>query len=324
MKKYNYLLLVTLIFSWTWFIISIKNCNKGKVSPKKTPNPTDSLKKTKITEKDTTSLISYWNLNNENQIPYETKELQSAKIKLFPNYQSRNNLNVSEINNVYGINQFFMDFDMTTGYVHEYTNNFYKKLRSDDYVLILNRDKKIINEGIISYARVKNLTSNDKLGQNVGFFRQWKLSEIDIKDSSFIMFRKSGGSYFMQTKQASTNPFRGLIPLWSKLPQKDGYIHIENLDKLSDYEGGTAVILWVNQNEIFFKDIHGSIKDIIKKLYLIKNKYKVDPVLGIFDAGPMARKFKSNIERKVLFSDITDKISTTWYVGAGFGYKIDQ
>lgn len=322
MKKSNILFILLLSFSWLFFIVYINNCkktsDKAKIYVKK---PKD----TTIIEKDK-KFITYSTLVNEGQVSYETKELQSAKIKLFPNNQTRHCSNLSQIDNVYGINQFFMDFDMTTGYVHDYTNNFFKKLRSDDYVLILNRDKKSINEGIISYSKVKNLSSNDKLGQNIGFFRQWKLSEMDLKDSSFVMFRKDKtGNYFMQTKQNSTNPFKGIIPIWSKLPQKDDYINIENLNKLSDFEGGTVVILWDYQNKTFFKDIHSSIKDIIHNLYSIKNKYKVDPILGIYDAGPMARKFKSNLEGKVIFNNISNKIiSNTWYVGAGFGYKIDQ
>ena len=328
MKKYNYILLTILILSWAWFVFFIKNCNRKECFIKQKPDIVDStkFKKKKVTsDKDTFAFISYWNLNNVDQIPYETKELQSAKIKLFPNFRTRQSLNLNEINSVYGINQFFMDFDMTTGYVHDYTNNFYKKLRPNDFVLILNRDKSFINEGVISYIKVKNITLNDKLGQNIGFFRQWKLSEIDIKDSSLIMLKKSKDSYyFIQTKDNINNPFKGLIPLWSKLPQKNGFINIEQLNQLSNYDGGTVVILWENQNKIYFKDIHGSIKNIIQNLYTIKNKYKVDPILGIYDAGPMARKFKSNPENKVLLNEISNKISTLWYVGAGFGYKIDQ
>ena len=99
-----------------------------------------------------------------------------------------------------------------------------------------------------------------------GFFRQWKLSEIDIKDSKFVNFIKSDGFYFLRVKENTTNPYNKYIPLWSSIPQKDGYMEYEKLNKLSDNDGGTAVILWEVDNEIFFTDIHSSIYDIIKNL----------------------------------------------------------
>jgi hypothetical protein len=315
------LLIISVFFS-VFFTYTLNNCN-SEIRESKILYPIKDKKKDKVL-KDTVNFIYYWNFDNESQIPYKTKELRTAKIQLFPNYHTRTSLNIKEISDVYGINQFFMDFDMTTGYVHEFTNNFFKKLRDDDYVLILERDKTYVNEGVIYYKKVKNLKSDDKLGQNVGFFRQWKLSEIDIKDSKFVNFIKSDGFYFLHVKENTTNPFNKYIPLWSSIPQKDGYIEYEKLNKLSDNDGGTAVILWEVDNEIFFTDIHSSISDIIKNLYYIKNTYNVDPILGVFDAGPMTRKFKSNQDGRVLFENISNKISKISYVGAGFGYKLKQ
>ena len=77
--------------------------------------------------KDTTPFITYWDLSNSQQIPYKTKKLTSAKVKLFPNYGTRQNQDRTKLIDVYGINQFFMDYDLTTGYVHRYTQNFFKK-----------------------------------------------------------------------------------------------------------------------------------------------------------------------------------------------------
>ena len=320
MKKINLFLAALLLFSWILLFVIYKQKNNLISLEKQSIINTDSKK----VKKDTSMFIKYWNLDNENQIPYKTRILQTAKIKLFPNFQTRNNLNINEIDNVFGINQFFMDFDMTTGYVHEFTKNFYKKLRSDDYVLILERDKTFINEGTIQYKKVKHLSSRDKLGQNIGFFRQWKLSEIDINENKSANFKKDGQFFFLQVNKNSNNPFKKYIPLWSKSPKKDGYVDFKQLSKLSDFDGGTVVIIWEKNNKSYFIDLHSSVGDILENLFYIKKKFNVDPVLGIYDAGPMARKFKSDNKGKVFFDKISDKISHISYVGAGFAYKLNQ
>ena len=53
----------------------------------------------------------------------------------------------------------------------------------------------------------------------------------------------------------------------------------------------------------------------------IRDKYKTDPVLGIYDAGSYARKFKSH--NGVLKFDIVNRNTGSGeFVGAGYGYII--
>ena len=59
-----------------------------------------------IPVKDTTPFIEYWDLSNSQQIPYRTKKLTSAKVKLFPNYGNREKLGITQLNDVYGIINF--------------------------------------------------------------------------------------------------------------------------------------------------------------------------------------------------------------------------
>ena len=74
-----------------------------------------------------------------------------------------------------------------------------------------------------------------------------------------------------------------------------------------------------DNNEILFKEVHGSIQDIMSST--IEIRYKIDPVLGIYDAGSYARKFKS--KSGVLDFDIVDKnTGKGQFVGAGYGYLI--
>lgn len=277
--------------------------------------------------KDLTPFITYsQNLNNNEQIPFKTKVLTKARVVIFSNFGDRNGNHFQQINNVYGINQFFMDFDLTSGYIHDYTKNFYNRLKGDDFVLYFEKDIKYVNKGIISYKRKSDLTQTDLLGQNVGFFRQWKLSDIDLTQNQILMKRSKNQNYFFpQVKNDSKNVFKPEIPIWSLQVNADGYVDINNLNILSNNNGGTVTIIWETKDlGIVFKDVHGSIKDIINTLNQIKIKYKVDPVLGIYDAAPMARKFKSDENHIINFDKINSQINNDWYAGAGFCYDLIQ
>lgn len=329
LNKKEYLLIILLILSWIVFYIYYFNkkesINAPKITDKKAPTDTIQISEKIIKEqKDTLRFIEYWETGNREQIAFKTKSLKSAKVKLFSNYGTRKKMGITSLESVFGINQFFMDFDMSTGFVHPYTSNFYKKLRESDFVLFLERDISKINEGVISYKRIKDLNQSDVLGQNVGFFRQWKLSEIDINENQYVNIKKTSNGFCLQVKQTTNNPFKSYIPLWSKQTVKDGYVDYHQLNLLTNNNGGTVVIIWEVDGEIYFKDIHASIKDIINKLNFIRDKFLVDPVLGIYDAGPMARKFKSNSNNVVYFNEIQPFISSISYVGAGFGYLINQ
>ena len=93
---------------------------------------------------------------------------------------------------------------------------------------------------------------------------------------------------------------------------------------LSKYNGGTAVIIWEQRNKIYFIDIHSSINDIIECLIQVSEAYNLDPTLGIYDAAPMARKFKANSRSNISFDNVDKSTMKLDYVGAGYGYNIIQ
>lgn len=274
---------------------------------------------------DSAKFIQYWDLSNSEQIPFKTKKLSTAQVTIFPNYGDRHKLNIKTLYGVCGINQFFMDFDLTSGYVHPYTVGFYHKSSPSDFILFFKRDSKRINRGEISYKRKKDLSPLDSLGQNIGFFRQWKLSDIDIENNKVKMKKNNFGSYYLQVKENSSNKYKPDIPIWSNQPTKNGYIDYSELNILSNHNGGTVVIIWETKNkEIYFIDIHSSINDIVECLIQVSEEYDLDPTLGVYDAAPMARKFKSNSKNNISFDNVDESTMRRSYVGAGFGYNSIQ
>ena len=273
---------------------------------------------------DDTPFITYFNQQQNGQTPFETKELKLASVKLFANYGNRQKLGTKELKDVYGINQFFMDFDLKSGYVHQYTRNFYNKLTPENYVLYFEKNGSSLDEGVIYYKKISDLKNTDSLGRNVGFFRQWRLSDIVIDGDQVFVIKNEIGSYYLKVKDESLNQFKDFIPLWTKKPKKEGYFEINQLDELTETEGGTVVIIWQKNGQTYFKDVHNSIQRIIECLFEIKKEYNVDPVLGIYDAAPMAKKFKSDEKNSVNFDYVDSRTMKKNYVGAGFGYLLNQ
>ncbi len=274
---------------------------------------------------DTLPFLSYGVcLNTSGQVPFKTKALKEARVKLFSRYKDRIALGITSLSNVHGIHQFFMDHDLTSGFVHEYTRNFFNKLPQEGFVLKIDRSPKQINEGVIRYIRKKDLKPGDVLGQNLAFCRQWKLSDFDLNGFQ-VMMKKSTykqDEYCPQLKRG-LNPFTlGIneIPIWSTYA-KEGYVDYRLLNSLTDYDGGTAVIIWTDkEGEILFMDIHGSIADILNEANRVKKKYNTDPSIGIYDAGTFARKFKADSNGNVSFEYVNKLTGKTEFVGAGFGY----
>ena len=189
--------------------------------------------------------------NIGSQVKFQTKEISYIPVKFFPKRIDRDVLNIKYVNNVYGVNQFFMDHDLTSGYVHPYTQKFFNQLSEDGFVLCFKRSKNRINEAIAFYKRKKDLSIDDVLGENIAFCRQWKLSEIDLNINSVLMkkcaFRSNCNC--LQIKSSSDTPYSQEIPLWSK-NIKEGYIPINELDGFGNFDGGTVTIIWENNNEI--------------------------------------------------------------------------
>ena len=110
-KKILFSLLVLLLLLAIFWLTTIKFCcceADHKVTYEQ-EIINDSLIINSVPFKDTTPFITYWDLSNSQQIPYKTKKLTSAKVKLFPNYGTRQKHGITKLIDVYGINQFFMD-----------------------------------------------------------------------------------------------------------------------------------------------------------------------------------------------------------------------
>ncbi len=272
--------------------------------------------------------LQYEALTSKGQMAFESMESTRLKVKLIPNNGRRKQLGIKTISGIQGVTHFFLDHDLTTGYIHPFTLNFFLMLRPNDYVLKFERTERDSSTGYIQYIRKNQMAANDKLGINIAFFRQWKLSEIDYRGSgSQLEIHCKASTYKTnaicpQAKSHTTNPFAQnilQIPIWSQFKQS-GYVSLGKLNTLDNLNGGTVVIIWEDQKtgQIKFKDIHGSISKIVNSAIEISKKYAVDPVIAIGDAGPMAIKIKSN-ENMVL--DCTkiplEKLNRA---GAGFGY----
>ena len=282
---------------------------------------------------DTTSFIKY-SLGGK----FKTKELKQAWVTLFPNLGSRNvkwKYNFDGkwcefpekliLRDVYGVNQFFMDYDLTTGFVHRNTQKFHDKLPEDGFVLLLERSTKNFNQAKITYKRKKYLTSDEKLGLNIGFCRQWKLSELDKRGRQVNMSKNvKYGKYRIQLKPSSGNRF-GEIQIWSNQPIVNGYVDLTSLQSFDNSNGGTAVIIWeTKEGEVYFEDIHGSIYDILSELERIAKKYKVDPTLGVYDAAGMAQKLQSKSDFTLDLSETDKWCASLPYVGAGYAFNKKQ
>lgn len=271
-------------------------------------------------KKDTIDFISY-NFPNEPLSEYSTEEMYYAQVKFFSKREDRRLLKTKTLTNVYGVNQFLMDHDLTTGFVHPYTYNFHKKLKPNDFVLKAERSKKRVNEAKIYYTTKKELSINDKLGENICFARQWKLSEININDDQIFLkqcnYTKS--CECLQTKSTAKTYFKPEIPLYTE-NGKIGLQNITSLNKVGVKEGGGVDIVWYNkQGEIMFINMFSSIKNIFAKANEIKRKYQCDPTIVIYDAGTYAMRFKAK-GSIIYFDEINQKLGDGEFLGAGFGF----
>ncbi|MDB5281778.1 MAG: hypothetical protein JWO06_853 [Bacteroidota bacterium] len=263
------------------------------------------------------------------QICFESVVAHQLKARLIPNNGRRKELGITKISGVLGITHFFLDFDLTTGYVHPYTINFFNKLGLKDFVLKFDRTPGDSTLGYVSYIRKEQMQEKDKLGQNIGFFRQWKLSEIDYRENKGVIEILVKPSTFSsacvspQAKAESTSAFGHQIPFWCE-GYEDGYFPLENFSKLDRHNGGTVVVIWQDQKsgQILFQDIHNSLLEVMKRAIAISKEYNTDPVIAISDAGPMANKFLSSEKHEL---DCTKfPLVNIPHAGAGFGYVPGQ
>jgi hypothetical protein len=255
------------------------------------------------------------------QRAYSTYPATSIKAKVFTNNGFRSANNQQFLYNVVGVNHFFMDHDLVSGYVHPFTQNFYSKLRPADFVGRFTWSSKEKNTGLFSWVQKKNLAVDDKLGQNIAFFRQWKLSEIAVSGN---IVNIQPCSYkpdckCMQVLKGKGNPFEQEVPISSTFVLS-GYQPLNMLNKLDQSNGGTAAIVWLNdEGRIMFMDVHGSIELIIAKARQVAEEFGTDPTIAVGDAGPYNKKFYSNASFELDFAPI-NKLSSLNIAGAGMGY----
>lgn len=263
----------------------------------------------------------------KDQSPFKTAEMLYYDVVFFPRSFVRNHVQANKIGPTFGVQQFFMDHDLTDGFVHSYTQNFHKWLPDSGFSLCFKRSSDKVNEAIAYYKRKSDLDANDILGQNMAFCRQWKLSEWDIVGDELIKmelcnFNKN--CLCPQVKKDSKSKYKPEIPLWNSSKDNGGYHKINDLNSLDSYKGGTAVIMWEGGNhEVRFIDIHNSIKEILKCAINIRDRYKVDPSIGIYDAGSFGRKFRADKTNYLDFNYINSKTGSGKFVGAGYGVKIN-
>jgi hypothetical protein len=253
--------------------------------------------------------------------------MESATIQLIPNKHNRDTHNTKSIKNITGIAHFFLDHDLTSGFVHPYTLNFFNKLSADDFVLKFTSSSFNKNIGKMEYIRKGTMLSKDKLGKNIAYFRQWKLSEIDYKKVNgdiLINVAPSNFSYYNycpKAKPTNDKSIQSQIPILVEAMQS-GYQSIQSMNKLDMRLGGTVVFIWEDSStrKIYFQDLHSSWKDILLHAISIAKTFHVDPTIAIGDAGPYSPKYFADKNFNLDTKKIDDLFYKSEWFGAGFGY----
>lgn len=252
---------------------------------------------------------------------FRTIPSKALWVKLIPNMETRTKSHLTEINNIIGIHQFFLDHDLVSGFVHEYTQNMFNQLRDEDFVLRFKPEAAEADLGTISFIHKKNLISSDKLGKNIAFFRQWRLSEIDyIQKNGEIYVNAAPCKFYTYCACPQSKKTGSLtqIPVWQKTGT--GYQPLDRFSGFDRIDGGTVALVWDVKDEIWFQDIHSSWKEILLRAIEISKTHHTDPSICISDAGPFARKLKANKNFTIFVKDI-DAISPRGSLfGAGYGY----
>lgn len=252
---------------------------------------------------------------------FRTIPAKQLAVKLLPNMETREKMQMKELNGVSGIHEFFLDLDLVSGFVHPYTQNMFNGLKPTDFVLKYKPDTTQTFTGLISYIHKNDIGANDTLGRNIAFFRQWRLSEINYSERNGEVYIKTDICTFdtrcacPQSKKAGNMT---QIPFWQVA--KVGIQPLNTFSAFGNENGGTVVIVWEENNEIFFQDIHSSWKEVMLRAIEISKKYNTDPAICISDAGPFARKLRADKNFRVNTKDIDDFAYNGKRFGAGYGY----
>lgn len=249
-------------------------------------------------------------------------------IKVFPNRGYRDSLGVKSVSKITGVNHFLLDMDLVSHYVHPYTVNFFNRLRQEDFVMKYTASESDSTLGFMQFIRRSDLNPSDKLGFNLAFFRQWKLSELLIKKDLLGQKIKlklcdfNPICFCPEVNPESSNPFKLEVPIWQSNASL-GWVNIDKLTTVGKYDGGNVVLIWEYRNNIWFQEMHGSLYQILNQAFKIRELSNADVCIAISDAGPMSATFKSDSLNNLKFNRI-DKLASEPFVGAGYGYFPSQ
>lgn len=267
-------------------------------------------------------VVDYYGYTRDGGWKFVSKPDTVRWIRLVPNTGNRKKRGMVKMDSVYGVNHFFLDFDLTSGFVHRYSENFYKWALPDQFVLKYSPSNYDREKGTMRWVRKSSVLPTDTLGKNLAFFRQWKLSEIDWENQK-VELKPCGFNSMCgcpQIKQESTSPFKKEFPI-GDLNYRKGKKNLEKLQSLDLVSGGTVLFIWEKEGKVFFCDQHGSLSDIFKKAIEIQEKHQVDPTIAVGDAGPFCRKVKAN-KNHILNTTKIKALARGENFGAGFGYMV--
>jgi hypothetical protein len=250
-------------------------------------------------------------------------------IRLFPNKGHRAELNLNSVSKITGVNHFFLDMDLVSHYVHPYTLNFYNRLSAEDYVMRFTKSENDSSLGIMEFIRKKAVKPEDRLGHELAFFRQWKLSQLDLKKQNDVwQIRMESCSFSPMffcpslNPEYSEHPFSSEIPIWHS-NASPGWVNLDALNVLGKFDGGNVVLIWDYQGRIWFQEMHGSLSQIINQAIKLREISGCEITLAISDAGPMSASIKSDEKNILEFSEI-NKLEKELFIGAGYGYFPSQ
>lgn len=195
----------------------------------------------------------------------------------------------------------FLDQSPDSGYMHENTKDYYRNLKPDAYVGVLEKQKD--GSKAVKYVQKKDIPAKD-LFKNTFLVRQEKFDNIDfdtkVEDDNF-----SGHTYW--TKKGTKKP---TIPISSgKDPNVYDYSSGQSVVYIFPYKGKTRYVHFAGSPNAIRKE-----GEDIKKLYRLKNNTLN---IGIADAGSYSSSIKGDVTDKKLKDRNYGYFNRNSFTGAG-------
>jgi len=224
---------------------------------------------------------------------------EPLKVKVYGTRGERETQNVDIKSK--GAMMHFLDQSPLTGYMHENTKNYYKKLKPDEYLGVLQPDK----DGTYAVKYVKKKDYSGNVAKNTFLVRQVDFDDIDFKnkvnDDNF-----SGHKYW--TKKDS--PGQVALP-----------VSIGKDANTYDYSSGQSVVyIFDYKGKTRYVHFAGSPNEIKKEGERIKKDYKLENnklTLGLADAGSYSSAVKGDVNSKKLNSSDYGYVNYNKGTGAG-------